>query len=491
MLMMIPLSPHDFVLAFDIGSSSLRATICYADGSEAGFTPEQRKHTLTHSPDGGAEVDPHEVLATFREVLATILARAQAAGVTLRAVCGATLVGSLLGADKTGYPLTPIYTYADRRGAHFAARISDPAAYTERTGCYPHPSYAPIRLWWLAEGENVAQIPRWFGLGDYLLHALTGVRRISLSAASWSGLLNRRTNSWDAATFADLPVTAAGFSEVSDAPVIGVRPEWEVVLGEAGRLLEGIPIFPFVADGVASSVGSGCTTADRLAVALGTSGALRLMLPGCPPAPSGLFAYAVDRTRSLIGGALNDVGSLYAWLDRLIGGIDADVLAAAEGMPPDAHGLTILPFLTGERAPGWHSDAPAVFMGMTPETTSAHLLRAALEAVALRYAAILDRMRPFLAKKNLVGVVSGAPSGSALWVNILTDALNLPLQRGEREATLRGAVCLATRLQSLLSNEKQGLPLIHPAAEKHALYRAAAERQHRLYERFSDVHATA
>src|SRR5690606_18921983 len=107
---------------------------------------------------------------------------------------------------------------------------------------------------------------------------------------------------------------------------------------------------------------------------VGTSGALRVIVPGTPAeTPDGLFVYRVDEQRSLVGGALSNAGNLYAWLNRVLQTGD-DLQAQVAEVLPDSHGLTILPFLAGERAPGWNDHAQAVFMGMTLDTEPVHLV---------------------------------------------------------------------------------------------------------------------
>ena len=58
---------------------------------------------------------------------------------------------------------------------------------------------------------------------------------------------------------------------------------------------------------------------------------------------------------------------------------------------PDGHGLTVLPLLAGERAPGWRADASGTIHGIGRHTTSLDILQAHLEAVALRLSLIYDK----------------------------------------------------------------------------------------------------
>jgi gluconokinase len=73
-------------------------------------------------------------------------------------------------------------------------------------------------------------------------------------------------------------------------------------------------------------------------------------------------------------------------------GAPDEVEAALAALPPDGHGLTVLPFLAGERSPGWAGDVQATIHGLTLATTPIAIVRAGLEAVAYRFAVIEQRL---------------------------------------------------------------------------------------------------
>ena len=94
----------------------------------------------------------------------------------------------------------------------------------------------------------------------------------------------------------------------------------------------------------------------------------------------GLWDYRVSRHRHLVGGALTDGGSLYQWFGRVLQqGDTPELWAQVSAMKPDSHGLTVLPFLSGERAPGYHGEAHCTITGICPGTTPAHIVRAGTE----------------------------------------------------------------------------------------------------------------
>jgi gluconokinase len=291
--------------------------------------------------------------------------------------------------------------------------------------------------------------------------------------------------------------------------------------------LAGAAWFPALGDGACNNVGSGCFTARRIAVMIGTSGAMRVVWSAdSVRVPPGLWLYRVDRHRPVLGGALSNGGNLYAWMHDTLrlddsagtnqqaavpapqGGIPSSAGAQAgeppeeraiAAMAPDAHGLTVLPFLAGERSTGWAPHARAALVGLTLHTTPMDILRAGLEAVALRFAGIYALLLPALpAVPSDVGsrtagageetqvIASGGALRSPEWMHIMADALGCRvIASGEAEATSRGAALLALEALGVLPDLSAAAVSLEtaydPVEAHHDIYRAARERQERLY----------
>jgi gluconokinase len=468
-------------LALDIGSSSVRAMLFDEQGRAHESVFVQQPYPTQTTPDGGAMIDPQQVADLVYASIDTALRQAGSAAGQIERVAMDTLVGNLMGIDAQGQPTTPVYTWADTRGGALGAALPiDRADYTRRTGCRLHTSYWPIRLLWLhqEQPEVCARTRFWLSLGEYVLYRIFGQRRISLSTASWSGLLNRHTLTWDADMLAHLPVQADQLSEISNAPFQGLSGDW------AARwpALQAARWYPSVGDGVSSNIGGDCARPGYVALSLGTSGAMRVVVSGTPEqTPDGLFVYRIDAERSLVGGALSNAGNLYAWLNRVLQtGSEAELQDAVGRIAPDSHGLTILPFLAGERAPGWNPRAQAVFMGMTFDTRPEHLVRAALEAVAYRFYQIFRRLQPLL-PDQITFIANGAGLvNSPVWMQIMADVLGAPVYASvQAEATIRGTAILAAGLDLPPQLGRGCLP----DAAHHAVYQQAVARQQALYER--------
>jgi gluconokinase len=252
--------------------------------------------------------------------------------------------------------------------------------------------------------------------------------------------------------------------------------------------LRGVPWYPAVGDGAASNVGSDCTDPGRIALNVGTSAALRVVTDAAPAPPRGLWRYRVDRRRSLLGGATSEGGNVYAWCrDVLRLPDDEAVEAALLTRTPDAHGLTVLPFVAGERAPGWRGDRRATITGLSLDTTALDVVHAALEAVSLRLALVYALLAPHAAPEHLIVASGGAISRSRAWTQMLADVLGRPVHRSaEAEATSRGAALLALERLGAGPGTPSAASLgevFLPDPARHARYADALDRHRRLDDR--------
>jgi gluconokinase len=477
------------VLALDLGTSSVRAVVFDRLGRAVDGAEARAPHALRVDAEGAAESDPDALReAAFRCIDAALAG----AGGRVAAVAACTFVHNVLGVDAGGRPVTPLYAYADARAGSDAAALRrelDERAAHDRTGCRFHTCYLPARLRWVARARPGLARPvvRWITIGEYLELALFGESACTFSVASWSGMLDRRRLAWDAPLCAAAGAETDRLSRLTDAdtPRRGLRPAF------AARwpALRDVPWFPAVGDGVAANLGCGCADPSRVAVTLGTTSAVRAVVPGDPvTVPDGLWCYRVDRRRSLVGGAPAEGGNVFAWMAGTLGLPPEPALEAAlAALTPDAHGLTVLPFVTGERSPGWAEDARAAVAGLRASTTAVEIVRAGLEAVACRIALVFGRLRGTLPGEPRVVGGGGALQRSPAWQRILADALGVPLAvTGAAEPSARGAALLALESLGALrladAPDAAGPPrLPDPAA--HAAYRRAAARQQALYDR--------
>ena len=481
------------VLAIDIGSSAVRTALFDRLGRAVQGVEARQSHEIRTHPVGASEADPDALLEIVFRCLDQVTRQADDLGIKIVAVAACTFVNNILGIDESNRVVIPLTTYADTRADAEVAGLKqefDETMVHDRTGCRFHPSYLPARFRWLArtQPEPFRRVARFLSIGEYLEFKLFGDAAVTYSVASWTGLLNRSRLEWDKELLAGLPVRAEQLSPLTDARVArcGLRPDF------AARwpMLRGLPWFPAFGDGATANIGSGCVSPARVALTVGTSSALLVVLTHpLDHLPSGLWCYRVDGRRSLLGGALSEGGSVFAWMAanlKINSGPEFDAYVA--GMEPDGHGLTVLPFLAGERAPGWAGHARATIHGLTLATTPLHILRAGLEAVAYRIALVFDLLRPVLPADPQVVASGGALLHSPAWLGIIADVLGRPVSVSQvQEASGRGSALLALEALGVLADLEDAPDFVgvthYPDAGKQARYRLAIDRQQTLYEK--------
>ena len=311
--------------------------------------------------------------------------------------------------------------------------------------------------------------------------------RVSYSVASWTGLLDRRKLVWDAPLVEELPISTGQLSPLTDVdtPRRGLRDRFS----ERWPALRDVPWFPAVGDGAAANLGSGCVRPDRVALTMGTTSAVRLVTDDeVKCVPDGLWCYRVDKQRSLPGGALSEGGNVSAWLEKTLQLPQrSDLEASLADMEPDDHGLTVLPFLAGERSPGWEEGARGTIHGLSLATTPLDIVRAAMESVAYRIALIFDLLAPLLPSDFQVVASGGALLSSRVWLQIVVDVLGQPVLISEvEEASARGSALLGLEVLGDLGSVADAPAFVGgsavPDERRHTRYKEAMKRQQVLYE---------
>jgi gluconokinase len=130
----------------------------------------------------------------------------------------------------------------------------------------------------------------------------------------------------------------------------------------------------------------------------------------------------------LAGGALTEGGNVYAWLNHTLDLAETpDLETALLQREPDAHGLTFLPLIAGERSPGWVGDARAAVSSISLATTSLDILQAGMESVLLRIGRIYELLRPYLPE-----AVDGSPAAA---LSAVRHTCSAPSRRTRRPGT--------------------------------------------------------
>ncbi|PWT92184.1 MAG: carbohydrate kinase [Blastocatellia bacterium] len=479
------------LLSIDVGTSGVRASLFNESGDEiTGSRVISRRKSNSFSAFG--ELNPDLIFDQLVETIDQLFSNSIHASSQIRYVSISCFWHSLMGVDASGKPTTPLLTWADTRASQLVAQLRanfDEGAIHTRTGSRFHASYWPAKLVWLKteQPETYQKTSQWLGLSEYLTLRLFGDASVSVSMASATGLFNQANCDWDWEFVDQLHISRESMPKITDTTTQAhLRDEY----AQRWPALNAATLSAVVGDGAANNIGGGCCNRNRVALMVGTSGAMRLISEGAPPQElrSELWCYRVDRSRVIVGGALSDGGGLYRWLTDLMSLVDSVELESdLSRMKPDSHGLTVLPFWSGERSTGWSANARGGIFGLTQDAKPAEIVRAALEGIAYRFALIARALDTIAPLANVVAT-GNALRSSPTWLQILSDVLGRPLMYGgSPEASIRGAALLALESVGKIASIEDVTVAVdavfEPDMDRHAVYQRALARQEDLYQR--------
>jgi gluconokinase len=478
------------VVSLDVGTTSARAELYDALGRRVRGSTCQVGLDLGTTTDGGATMDFDALFERVCEVIDGVVSFASSCSLSPAAVGMSTFWHSIVGTHGD-VALTPIYLWADSRSRDqmewLRARL-DAGQVHARTGCVLHWSYLPAKLRWAHETEpSVAtKVSSWLSPGEHIHRRLFGSSLCSVSMASGTGLLDQHTRTWDSEVLATIGIDPGQLGTLGDidTPSRGLRPAF------AARwpVLRDVPWIPALGDGACSNVGASCLTRERIALMVGTSGAMRVAWRSPDVTiPEGAWCYRIDAHRFVMGGALTNGGNLFAWMGetlRLPNGRDLERAIAAADV--DDHGLTVIPFLAGERAPGYAPHARAAILGLTLASRPVDIARAGLEAIALRFALLYQIISTEVSEARELIATGGALLRSPAWTRMMADAIGRPIRPClEPEGSSRGAALIA--LESIGAIPDAGAvpvrlgPPIEPDPRRHERFMAAQVRHCEYY----------
>lgn len=379
--------PDPLILVLDEGTTSTRAMLFTPLGELRGAS--QAELTQHYPRAGWVEHDAGEIWQRTFDCAQAMVERAGGAG-RIAAIGIANQRETVVAWDRvTGEPLSRAIVWQDRRTAEACAALREAGhekAIREQTGLLLDPYFSATKMGWLlGEVSPVADAERSgrLALGtieSWLVYKLTGGAHLSDAAnASRTLLLPLAGASWDEALCELFGVPRAALPEVTDS---------------AGRFgtttLFGapIPICGLAGDQQAATIGQGCLTAGEAKGTYGT-GAFVLANRGVeiPSSASRLLGTVLHQLGGerhfALEGSVFVAGSFIKWLRDSLGLIVSSVESEALARSvPDSGGVVVVPALSGLGAPHWRPDARGTIRGLSFASGKAHIVRAALQAMA-------------------------------------------------------------------------------------------------------------
>jgi xylulokinase len=447
------------LLGIDIGTTGVRAAVFDEAGT---MLADASVECLYESPQPGwAEIDPEKWWAAVGHVLGRI----DVSNIDAIAVVGQAPTAVSMGTRE------PAILWLDTRAEAEARALGIPAYYL-----------GPKLRWLEAQGraQGVTAVAQSHA---YITYRLTGELATDPSTAALClPHFDLTKRAW---------LDAERFPPIRDAhSIIGS------VRANPFGLREGTPVVAGGGDFAAATLGAGVVAEGEACLMLGTAG--NLLVPRNSPGTDARLINAhhvgADVWLSL-GGTLS--GGAQEWLRKALGGVaHAELDEEAARVAPGAEALLFLPYLQGERTPIWDTEARGTFTGLGLNHGRGHLWRALLEGIALSFVDCQEVLESDGGIRLREVVAANGGGKSALFRQILCDALGVPLEYTPVSGgTVAGAAMLAALgigvLESAADAKKwRGKVVRHsPNAEAHARYRELLPVRRALYESLKPTQA--
>ncbi|MBC8536039.1 gluconokinase [Feifania hominis] len=423
------------VLALESSTSSAKGMLYDSERGIVGV--EQMKYDAADCAIGSMDTE-----GAFRATMK--IGRKLAAGREIAAIALGGIWHSIAVCDAALNPVTPTYTWEFAGAAQICADIRCDEAFSQelyrRTGCMPHYCYPRHTLQYLKEQGLDLSDKLFVTQGAYHFYRMTGQFCETVSTQCGTGVVNIHTLDYDEDTLGYLGLRREQFGRlVNYRDVSALSEQAAGMLG----LKPGIPVVPAHPDGALNQIGNYANFAGQMTLSVGTSAALRTVADR-PTFGSRNQLWCYYGVNSWVSGAaISGACNCLNWFSNTcLGGTHtlAELDAMADGVRETP---VFLPFLFGERCPGWQNGARAGFYDLRPEHTLGSLYRAIEMGVLFNLRQCYDAVLGENGEPENI-IVSGGITNSAQWTQMLADILGRELRVvSNPDASCAGAVALA------------------------------------------------
>ena len=491
-------------IGIDIGTSSARAVLFDNNGFQVSI--DSQEYSLNVSIAGMAELNPNQVFDSVINVLRNCIKKS---GIDKKFISGMGLscqMHSLMLVDNSGAPMSGLITWADTRAKAEADAINDVYNVSDlynRTGCrIQHPMYPLSKLLWLKKDnpELFTKCYKFITIKEYIIFKLYGEYVVDYTLASCQGYYNIHSQNWDNHILNDIiGITAEKLSEVVECTFIlkGFKTEFESILG----IYKDTPLVVGAGDGIMANIGCGVVDNSSFSSTVGTSGAIRTASEKpLLDVNQKTWCYSFLNDMWVSGGAINNGGLVLKWFrDEFNNQFEQEARlhnisiyqlfdSYASEINPGSDGLIFLPFLTGERSPGWKADARGIMYGLSYSHGRKHMLRASMEGIMFRLYAVYEVISRLNNSATCI-IANGGYTKSDIWLQMQVDIFNKEIAVSRvTEASALGAAYLAMYALGEVKDIKKVLPGMHtekvmlPSEENHLIYKKAYELSNQIYE---------
>jgi glycerol kinase len=447
--------PGNYILSLDEGSSSARAVIIDAEGRKVGEAT--RPIDAMFPNPGWVELSPADLWDAPKACIEQAMKTAKLTAKDIAAVGVTTHRETIVMWDrKTGVPVYNAIMWMSKQTdeivAEWSAKGLDPE-FRRRTGVRNDSYFSAAKIAWLLRHvpgarERAERGELAIGTPDvWLLWNLTGgqAHRVEASAASRTALLDIHRAQWDEefCRILDIPISLLP-EIVPSSSFFGELTEGVLT----GKLAHAVPVTAMLGDQQAGLFGQACLETGSAKNTFGTAGVLTVNVGNAPKMMDGMSSSAAWNIGGKVTyeaeGVVFHSGQTIQWLrDKLkLFSSTHEVESLAESVP-SSNGVYLVPAFQGLCDPYWDSNVKAAIMGLTLESTSAHVARAGIESLAFQTRDNVDKLREGGIEVPELKVDGGATKNNLL-CQFQADILGIPVVRPMNpERTVLGIAHLA------------------------------------------------
>ncbi len=488
------------VLGLDIGTTSTIGLLM--ELPDRILAVASRPVSLSSPKAGWAEEDPSEWWSNVCALVPELLQTTGRPASKIAAIGTSGMLPAVVLLDADGALLRPSIQQSDGRcGAEVTEMRAeiDAEAFLARAGNGVNQQLVGAKLRWLArhEPDIHARIATVFGSYDYINWRLTGQRTVEQNWALEAGLTEivDGTLSRELADMTGVPWQALPPRIESHA----LQGRVTAAAAAATGLAEGTPVAGGAADFIASALGAGVTRAGDVLLKFGGAVDVMTATQEAAPDPRLYLDYHLIPGLFMPNGCMSTGGSVLNWFVRtfcegrdLSASPHAGLDTMAASVPGGSDDLTVLPYFLGEKTPIHDPSARGLIEGLTLSHGLGHIWRAVLESYGYALRHHVDVLRD-MGHDPRRFLVSDGGSASLVWMQIVADILDAPLQRlGDHPGSCLGAAWTAAVSCGLADWDGIGslvheADLVEPKPENRAVYDAGYARYHDLYVRLKDM----
>jgi gluconokinase len=469
----------NFYIGIDIGTTGVRSNIFDIEGNQIGF--DYKEYPTICTEKGMLELDPNYVFKSLLEVVKNSIDKCNISSKSIRSIGMSSQMHSFIAVDKDGNNLTNVITWGDTRSineAKFIEKNYDSNELYRKTGCrVQHPMYPLSNILWLKNKMPAVykNSYKFVTIKEYIIFKLSGKFIIDLTDASATACLNINSFNWDKDILKDiLKIDADMLGEVRECTYIvpSIKREYAEKMG----IKTDTPLAIGSGDGIMANIGCGGFDDTSMSCTIGTSGALRIA------ANKPLFdeeartwCYCFTKDTWVAGGAISNGGIVLKYLrnqfrdqfekeasEKGYDNIYNLFNYYASQIDPGSNGLIFLPFLTGERSPGWNADATASLIGLRFMHDKRHIIRAAMESVIYNMYSIYRMIEKIDGNVKQI-IANGGYANSDIWLQIQADIFNKEIAvAGTTEASVFGAAYVGMAAVGDIKSLKHPIPRMKP-----------------------------